>query len=147
MDNISSEYSRNGVTFTIKKLLPQDAKQVFLKHVRPLLRGALSAEVPKELNRSTMWQVILAAITDAPIEHYNALMRYLYQNITFTNEDEKVPQILLGNEELAFKDLDMAHIISLDARAFAVNFRESWDVATSEYQMLVTDLPRIDPGT
>ena len=147
MDEIIPEYSRNGVTFTIRKLLPLEAKQVFLKHVRPLIRGALNANIPDKMAESEMWRIILAAITDAPIEHYDALMRRLYRDITFTYDGEKVPQMLAGNEELAFKDLDMAHILALDVRAFAVNFQGSWAVAISEYRNLLTDLPPTDPGT
>ena len=147
MAGVSNEYSRNGVTFTIRKLLPMDSKRVFLKHVRPLVRGALSADAPKNANESALWRIFLAAITDAPIDHYEMLMHYLYEHITFTYEGEKVPQVLRGNEELAFKDLDMAHILALEARAFAVNFQESWAVATSEFRKLTTDLPPMNPGT
>ena len=38
------EFTYGDVTFRVDKLLPQEAKAVFMAHVRPLLEGALSVE-------------------------------------------------------------------------------------------------------
>lgn len=127
-----------NVTFHISKMLPMEAKRVFMNHVRPLLRGALSANVKES---DGQWQLILAAFTDAPQEHYDAVQRALYSHIRYVTEGKEAPTLLRGDEENAFKDLDMAHSILLDARAFAVNFGESWRVAFSEFPSLLQDLP------
>ena len=116
------------VTFTIHKLLPMEAKRVFMAHVRPLLRGALSADVK---DGESNWALALAAFTDAPQEHYDAIVRALYGQITYQSPGDPHPKRLLGDEENAFKDLDMAHSVMLDARAFVVNFRGSWAAVLS----------------
>ena len=125
------------VTFQIGKLLPMEAKRVFMNHVRPLLRGALSADVKDDAG---MWQLILAAFTDAPQEHYDAVQRALYGRVRYSRPGDTAPTLLLGDEENAFKDLDMVHALLLDARAFMVNFGESWRVAISEFPSLVPAL-------
>ena len=117
------------VTFHITKLLPMQAKQLFMTHVRPLLRGALSAKT----EGGEGWQLMLAAFTDAPQEHYDAVVAALYSVITYTTKTEKTPHRLLGDEENAFKDLDMAHSLILDGRAFYINFFGSFDVILSEF--------------
>ena len=124
------------VTFEIRKLLPVEAKRVFMAHVRPLLRGALSAQAPTG-EMAPEWALVLAAFTDAPQEHYDAIVRALYGNILYSSPAQSTPKRLLGDEEHAFKDLDMAHMILLDARAFIVNFSASWDVVQSEFPALV----------
>ena len=124
-----------AVTFTISKMLPMDAKQVFMGHVRPLLRGALGAGDVKA--GAGNWLMALAAFTDAPQEHYDAIVRELYKHIVYKRADSReAPTMLSGDEENAFRDLDMAHILILDARAFVVNFRESWRVVISEFPVL-----------
>ena len=121
-----------NVTFRIGKMLPLEAKRVFMHHVRPLLRGALNAES----NGTGKWQILLAAFTDAPQEHYDAIVTALYGHITYTAPGVTTPTMLLGDEENAFKDLDMAHSLMLDGRAFYINFFESWDVVLSEFPSL-----------
>ena len=121
------EVTFGDVTFQIGKMFPMEAKRVFMNHVRPLLRGALSAET----NGGDQWQLLLAAFTDAPQEHYDAITRSLYSHIQYKNSEATVLMPLLGDEENAFKELDMAHSLMLDGRAFYVNFHESWGVVTS----------------
>ena len=132
----SREVRFGETTFRIGKLLPIEAKRVFMRHVRPLLRGALSAEVPENGDGSVGWQVLLAAFTDAPNEHYEAIVHSLYQNITYTGPSVTAPTCLLGDEENAFRDLDMAHALILEGRAFYVNFFASWTVILSEFPSL-----------
>ena len=153
------EIELGGVTFRINKMLAQEAKRVFMNHVRPLLRGALSAETnisltpeldAKMRGNSTLgegWKVILAAFTDAPQEHYDALVHALYRHVSYKREADQQFQPLLNDEDNAFQDLDMAHLIVLDVRAFVVNFIESSDVGMSEFQALVPPSASPDPQT
>ena len=134
------------VTFRIRKLLPMESKQVFIRHVRPLLKGALDVEITDIRDTNESWKVMIAAFTGAPEEHYTALQNALYDQITYKRGKEAELR-LRGNEEDAFRDLDMVHSISLDARAFAVNFFDSWGVAQSEFLSLAQDLIRLAPKT
>ena len=140
----SQDVQFGDVTFHIGKLLPMEAKRLFMGHVRPLLRGALSAEIKDDADQ---WQIALAAFTDAPQEHYDAIQRALYAHITYRRPSDTTPLRLLGDEENAFKDLDMAHSISLDVRAFAVNFIGSFSVAMSELHHLGAGFAQLKRGT
>ena len=140
------------VTFQIGKLMPMEAKRVFLKDVRPLLRGALNAEVGDIASGNGdrgsgggEWKILLAAFTDAPQEHYDAIVRSLYARITYIEKGNNSPQELLGDEENAFKDLDMAHSLMLDARAFFLTFSESWSVILSEFPSLKRAFQSLNP--
>ena len=121
-------------TFEIRKLLPTEAKPLFIRHVRPLLRGALSAEAPSD-GETEPWRIMLAAFTDAPAEHYEAISKAMARSIIVSRGGETKP--LAGNEEWAWQGLDMAHMCILDARAVLVNFRESWAVVASEFPQVV----------
>ena len=130
------EFTYGEVTFRVDKLLPQEAKAVFMAHVRPLLEGALSAESGGDGGGLAM---MLGIVAKAPQTHYDAVMRALYQHVYYTRSDDREqlpPGKLAGDEERAFVGLDMAHILLLDARAFAVNFHESWAVLQSEFPSL-----------
>ena len=118
------------VTFHIDKMLAIEAKSLFMRHVRPLLRGALSANT--EGSESETWQIVLAAFTDAPQEHYDAITRVLYRHITFDKQGQPSGKVLIREAELAFENLEMTHILLLDARAFLVNFSGSFSVLTRE---------------
>ena len=80
--------------------------------------------------------MILGIVAKAPQTHYDAVMRALYQHVYYTSPDQVQPQRLAGDEERAFANLDMAHLLLVDARAFAVNFHESWDVLQSQFPSL-----------
>ena len=125
------EITYEGVTFSIGKLLPQESKKVFMEHVRPMLEGALS--VPAD---SGLFTMILGVVAKAPQQHYDGIMAALYPQIKYRTADMSQPMPLARDEANAFKDLDMAHILMLDVRAFAVNFRGSWDVLQSEFPQL-----------
>ena len=112
------EFTYGDVTFRVDKLLPQEAKAVFMAHVRPLLEGALSVES----GGGDGLAMILGIVAKAPQTHYDAVMRALYQHVYYTSPDQVQPQRLAGDEERAFANLDMAHLLLVDARAFAVNF-------------------------
>ena len=121
--------------FTINKLLPVEAKALFVRHVRPLFRGALSAEAPKGDGESAGgWRIALAAFTDAPTEHYEAISSAMARSITVRRGDVKRP--LAGNEEWAFQGLEGAHAMLLDGRAFLINFFGWWPVVTQEFPAL-----------
>ena len=126
------EFTYGDVTFRVDKLLPQEAKAVFMAHVRPLLEGALSVES----GGGDGLAMILGIVAKAPQTHYDAVMRALYQHVYYTSPDQVQPQRLAGDEERAFANLDMAHLLLVDARAFAVNFHESWDVLQSQFPSL-----------
>ena len=72
------EFTYGDVTFRVDKLLPQEAKAVFMAHVRPLLEGALAAESGGGGDGLAM---ILGIVAKAPQTHYDAVMRALYQHI------------------------------------------------------------------
>ena len=129
------EVTYEGVTFQFGKLLPQEAKRVFMGHVRPLLGGALSA--PADSGLSGM---IMGAIVNAPQEHYDAIMDALYPMVTYRKADMPQPMPLkngrIDDTANAFDGMDMAHMLMIDAQAFAVNFLGSWRVLQSEFPQL-----------
>ena len=128
------EFTYGEVTFRVDKLLPQEAKAVFIDHVRPLMEGALNVQTGGDT-----LALIMGVIAKAPATHYYAVMRALYQHVYYVRADDREqlpPGKLAGDEERAFVGLDMAHILLLDARAFAVNFHESWAVLQSEFPSL-----------
>lgn len=136
------------VTFQIKKLQPMDAKQVFMRHMRPMLRGILSADSGGDKTGETPgWKMAVAAFTDMPQDHYDATMRALYGRIIYRTSSHPNPHRLLGDEENAFKDLEAAHILALDARAILVNFRASFSVAMSEFPALGRAFLPQEPST
>ena len=120
-------------TFEIRKLLPTESKPLFIRHVRPLLRGALSAEAPAN-GATEPWRMMLAAFTDAPAEHYEAISKAMARCIIVTRAGEKRP--LAGNEEWAWQGLEGAHMVLLDVRAFTVNFQSWFGVAIQELPAL-----------
>ena len=133
--------------FTINKLLPTEAKAVFVHHVRPLLRGALSAEAPAGGGKTEMWRLMLSAFTDAPANHYDAISAAMAKTIQVRRGAET--RFLAGNEGWAFQDLEGAHAMALDGRAFLVNFREWLPVVLSEFPRLMQDfgLPSLETLT
>ena len=129
---MTTEIKLGETTFRIKKMLPIEAKRVFMNHVRPLLKGALSAQVNEE---AQTWQILLAAFTDAPQEHYDALVQEMYRHIEYVQDG--TTSVLFRDEENAFKDLDMSDIIELDVMAFQENFQKSLTELGSKLQRLV----------
>ena len=138
------EVTFGETTFSIGKMLPVESKKVFMEHVRPMLEGALGAQVSEGGGGIEM---ALGIVARAPQAHYDALMRQLYQRITFTSAAGATPRPLANNEEMAFDGLDMAHILMLDVRAFMVNFRESWDVIASQFPSLSQLTAQLNPQT
>ena len=51
-------------------------------------------------------------------------------------DNQEAPSMLLGDHENAFRDLEGAHMVLLNARAFTVNFIGWWDVVLSEFPAL-----------
>ena len=136
---------RVDATFEIRKLLPTEAKPLFIHHVRPLLRGALSAEAPAGGGATEGWRSMLAAFTDAPAEHYDAISKAMARGIIVTRGSDK--RSLSGQEEWAFQGLEGAHMVILDTRAFVANFRGWLDVAISEFPQLVQVFASLVPPT
>ena len=131
-------------TFEIRKLLPTEAKPLFIHHVRPLLRGALSAEAGPT-GESEPWRIMLAAFTDAPAEHYDAISKAMARSIVVSRGGVNKP--LAGNEEWAFDGLEGIHAIILDTRAFCVNFKPWLSVAISELPQLAQAFESFSPPT
>ena len=143
LPELEPEVTFGDVSFSIKKLMPMEAKEVFMGHVRPLLRG-LNAEMPDSQGAASNGagiKMMLAAFTEAPEAHYKAIVKALSKRITFTSPSNKSPLTLAGNEELAFKDLDMAHILLLEGRAFGVNFFGSCSILFEELVRLLPSSP------
>lgn len=151
------------VEFEIRKLLPMEAKAVFLRHVRPLVAGALSADVnltdvagevaevadddEAELSESSdLFRLILAAVTEAPTSHYEKLCEAQYRCINYRRDGEQWAN-LGSNLEHAFDGLDMAHLFILDFRAFAVNFLGSSAVLQSELGSMLRTFKSRTPRT
>ena len=98
--------------------------------------AGLNAEMPDSQGAASNGagiKMMLAAFTEAPEAHYKAIVKALSKRITFTSPSNKSPLTLAGNEELAFKDLDMAHILLLEGRAFGVNFFGSCSILFEEF--------------
>ena len=55
----------------------------------------------------------------------------LYKNIDYRKSGSGWMQ-LYGDDDAAFADIDMAYILALEAKAFCLNFQESFSVAKSE---------------
>ena len=149
LSELEPEVTFGDVSFSIKKLMPMEAKEVFMGHVRPLLRG-LNAEMPDSqevASKGAGIKMMLAAFTEAPEVHYKAIVKAMSKRITFTSPSNKSQLTLAGNEELAFKDLDMAHILLLEGRAFGVNFFGSCYILFEELVHLLQSLPPLKVPT
>ena len=155
-DLAADRYVRLGdVEFEIRKMLPFEAKGVFLRNVRPLIGGALKAGVDlddavaeakglaqrpaEELSAesaTSLMNVVLSAVVEAPTEHYETLCEAMYGSINYRLDGEAWTP-LKNNIEHAFADLDVAHIFALDFRAFSINFIGSLPVLLSELKSIV----------
>ena len=106
--------------FTINKMLPMEAKSVFMAHVRPLCQGILAdvgeASESKEVSpvdwindlikpekAGAAWKLIAAAFINAPYEHYLAISTAMSRSISVRRGQET--RVLQGNEEWAFQGL------------------------------------------
>ena len=108
-----------------------------MNNVRPLLGGALGADMPEDVNQDqAIAKIILSAFTNAPAEHYEAISKAMSQRIEVDRNGQK--RFLINNEEWAFDGLEGMHAIIVDVRAFAINFIGWWDVLVSELPQLLT---------
>ena len=123
------------VTFEIGKLLPMEAYDLFMRHVRPLLEGAAMANAD-----GGGLSLIASILARASNDHVEALRTALFRLVWFNSSATTQKMMLSGNEELAFKDLTGGHVAVVLAKAFLANFRESWDVLQSV-------LPQADQDT
>ena len=141
------EVTFGKVTFRIGKMLPREAKKLFMSHVRPLLRGSLSAQSAGDGG----WMLILAAFTDAPQEHYDAIERALYQHITYTTPEITQPQRLGGDEDNCFNrpehELEGIHELMLVTKAFAINFIGWWGAMSSQFPQAARGLQSLAQST
>ena len=86
------------------------------------------------IGETESWRIMLAAFTDAPAEHYEAVSKTMARSIIVTRGTEK--RVLAGQEEWAFQGLSGAHMMILDVRSFAVNFTDWFPVFLSELPQL-----------
>ena len=122
------EVEYGNVTFRVRKMLPKEAKRLLLVHIRPLLGGLANTDVSKD---ASTWSMLLSAFVNAPLEHYDSIVAQLYKNIDYRKSGSGWMQ-LYGDDDAAFADIDMAYILALEAKAFCLNFQESFSVAKSE---------------
>ena len=114
-------------------MLPIEAKRVFIHNVRPLLGGITRVKGGGDVG---LPQIIVGTITEAPADQYDILVQKLYANIKYSTQEQPQFMPLARDEENAFKDLDMGHLLALEVRAFHVNFQRSYGVLLSEFPQL-----------
>ena len=133
-----------SVSFQIGKMLPIEAKRVFIHNVRPLLGGITRVKGGGDVG---LPQIIVGTITEAPADQYDILVQKLYANIKYSTQEQPQFMPLARDEENAFKDLDMGHLLALEVRAFHVNFQRSYGVLLSEFPQLQWALQQLSPTT
>ena len=125
MSFLDREVTYGETTFYIGKLLPMDSYTIFLNHILPVIGKVLGSNADSDFGLSVI-----------PQKHYKPIVAELRKHITFTSANQMTPAKVAGDEELAFRGLEPAHILLLETRAFAVNFSGSWDVLHSEFPRL-----------
>ena len=128
----ATEVEIEGVRFQIRKLLPMEAFAV-IEAFRPAFKEAVAAGLGDTTDDMAKGIALLGGL---PPERVDGLRRALFKQIIFRAPNAGTPQVLGGNEELAFKDLDVVHIYELIVRAFAVNFSGSWAALSSRFPAL-----------
>ena len=130
--NVKDDGSVAEVTFRVAQLLPREAKRMIIHDLRPLFGGSTRMQGAA----AEGWQAVVATITEAPAEKYDAIMARLYRSIQYSTPQEPHFKPLAGDEDRAFMDLDAGHILALEGRAFYLNFFRSWGVLLSEFPFL-----------
>ena len=155
-------------TFEIRKMLPVEAKRVFIHHVRPLLAGAAEAPQPPGMRRTPetdangepiptpgffgeteQWRVLLSAFTNASGQHYDALSKAMSRSILVRRGAEQ--RFLAGHEEWAFQGLEGVSIRSFWTcervhRKFSqLVFRSSVRIPSSNSGVKFAEPKNIDP--
>ena len=105
------------VTFEIGKMLPMEAYEVFMRHVRPLLEGAASVNAD-----GGGLSLIAGILSKAPYDHVEAVRTALFRLVWFNSSATTQKMMLSGNEELAFKDLTGGHVAVVVGQGVSYKF-------------------------
>lgn len=130
------EITIRGVDFKINKMLPVPAEDLLIRHVRPLMGGAMSAET--DGSDSGGWKLLLAAFANAPYDHYVAVRDAMFRCVEYRRKDNPAWRVLSGDMEAAFVGLLPVHITQIAVEAFAENFTESYSELQSLLPRLIT---------
>ena len=140
------EFEIAGTRFRVNKLDAMEAWAA-LEIIRPVL--ASIAEESVESIKLAALQYATGADEDQiaikvglmllklPAITVEAMRVKLFGSVTFTNAQIKTPRTLLQNEDAAFQNAEGLAVGEVIARAFAVNFMNSWGAIES----LLPDLP------
>ena len=137
--------------FPVNKMLPMEAKAVFVEHVQPLMHQIMrlldemeSGDEDDEGIKITVSDTVVgkrmmkraAMIFSAlPPKHYRSVSLAMSKSIQVRRGGDT--RFLAGNEEWAFQGLTGAHAVMLDGRAFLINFTEWLPVVLSEFPSLM----------
>ena len=136
--------------FTVNKMLPMEAKAVFVEHVQPLMHQIM--RLLDEMGSDDEDEGIQITVSDTvvgkrmmkraamifsalPPKHYRSISLAMSKSVQVRRGTET--RFLAGNEEWAFQGLTGAHAVMLDGRAFLINFTEWLPVVLSEFPSLL----------
>ena len=126
--------------FKINKLLPLDAFKL-LEEMRAMIGRSLPivGAVPHGSDPAVYIASVLLALTPADME---TVRRKLFSEVRFRNRMQKSWGVLEdeGKEGMAFSGLGPIQIYEMIARAFAVNFMQSWDDFVSLMDLLFPEV-------
>ena len=104
MLDINNTLEFGDTRFVIKKLLPLEAKHLFIHNVRPLLKGLSKLKLNEDGQAfDNITETIISAFTDAPAEHYDAISHVMAKGIEVTRGQEKRFLAQTGAKEWAFQ--------------------------------------------
>lgn len=146
--------------FTINKMLPMEAKAVFVEHVQPLMHQIM--RLLDEIEGDGEAEDVQFAISDAvigkrmmkraamifsalPPKHYRSISLAMSKSIQVRRGSES--RFLAGNEAWAFQGLEGMHAVMLDGRAFLINFTGWLPVLLSEFPLLLQVFNSQSSGT
>ena len=137
-DDLTKEQVRiRDKTFTFHKMMPMHAFNLF-ETIRMGLKDAvknLDMEPGEEIGVSEALEMVFSI----PAETVQKAMRGLFGYVAYTSPNKPDPTPISGDEQSAFDGLLPIHIYEVLARAFVVNFRESWEEIVSASPDLAQD--------
>lgn len=137
--NIDNTLEFGETRFVINKLLPLEAKHLFVHNVRPLLKGLSELKLNEDgTSFENTTEAIISAFTDAPAEHYDVISHVMAKAIQATRGKETRFLHQTGAKEWAFQGLEGAHAMLVDVRAFTINFIGWLDVIKLEFPQIAS---------
>jgi len=112
--------------FSVRKMSAWDGF-----HVLEELRAGIAEAAAKIPHDGGMEAMIGAGITAMPRETVRRGADLLFGHVDFRNAQRGVAIPVAGNEDEAFDGLEPVHVYLVLARAFAVNFTQSWSEIAS----------------